>query len=204
MGPLLPSARLDDADDAPMGSAPWRGAPQAQTAASRKPPPPQPRPDKARPSPPGARKLLAGAGVASAWAGVVNVGMTRSVAFTRDALGGENGSPYRSVAEALVPELLLGLGTLLIGMLTFTAVGLGAFAFRRWATRDEPRVYYRCDGGDRSCCENQPHLTYLDNMRGYETDRREFFDSHLRKRPGCREVEPLVVPADDPSEPGWW
>eukprot|EP00976_Prorocentrum_cordatum_P083305 1185178-Prorocentrum_minimum.AAC.3 len=40
--------------------------------------------------------------------------------------------------------------------------------------------------------QGKPHLSYMVNMRGYESDRRRYIDIHLRTRKGCRETDPVV------------
>ena len=88
---------------------------------------------------------------------------------------------------------VVGTGLLMTGLFALYGVGFAAFSVRAWFQRNEDIVYYRCDGGDKTCCEGRPNLAYRTNDRGYETSERKFMDTHLAKRQNCREVEPVVI-----------
>ena len=114
-----------------------------------------------------------------------------------------------AVAESGLTTLSVGVGLTLTSTLTFSALILFALAFQeaKNVIKNEPVIYYRCDGADPTCCVNGPHnkgyherFVYMNHGRGFETRRVQCMRSHLRVSKGCSMLDPLIV---YPKEEKW-
>lgn len=143
--------------------------------------------------------------------GVACVGMA-VCAFEGVVRGGDfilNYDGASGVAKQGVLSLVVGVGLVLASVAAFSACLLFAFAFNetKGVVLNEPIIYYRCDGCDKSCCVNGPHnlgyherFTYLANGRGFETREAASMRRHLRVSKDCRALKPLIV---YPKDAGW-
>jgi hypothetical protein len=171
------------------------------------PPPVRERDDKLRPRARGgasAGRAAASALVCAACAWGVNAAVFDAALPWADAkLTGDPASLPLSAAHDTVQAVLAGGGTMLFMLYGVYAIGLSIYAARRLATRGEPVVWHRCDGGDASCCNNKPAQAYLNNGRGFETENARAMAGHLRWRKGCRKAAPLIVRLAPDEETLW-
>lgn len=112
-------------------------------------------------------------------------------------------------AKSGVLSLTIGLGLVGTSSLAFSSMILFALAFQeaKGVILNDPVIYYRCDGKDKSCCVNGPHnlgyhsrFVYLNNGRGFETREADSMRRHLRISKDCRALKPLIV---YPKEEKW-
>ena len=128
-----------------------------------------------------------------------------ALAVPGSAIVGASGAP----AKSGLLTLTIGVGLTLTSTLAFSTAILFALAFQegKGVMKNEPIVYYRCDGADPTCCVNGPHnkgyherFVYMNHGRGFETRRAGCMQRHLRVSRGCSALKPLIV---YPKDEGW-
>lgn len=131
-----------------------------------------------------------------------------ALAVPGDALVGASGAP----AKSGLLTLTIGVGLTVTSTLAFSTAILFALAFQegKGVIKNEPIVYYRCDGADPTCCVNGPHnkgyherFVYMNHGRGFETRRAGCMQRHLRVSRGCSALKPLIVYPKD-EDWGFW
>jgi hypothetical protein len=193
--------------DAPAPAKRFNTQPFAPQFVAATPPPVRERDDKLRPRARGgasAGRAAASSLVCAACAWGVNAAVFDAALPWADAkLTGDPASLPLAAAHDTVQAVLAGGGTMLLTLYGVYAVGLAVYAARRVATRGEPVVWHRCDGGDASCCNNKPAQAYLNNGRGFETENARAMAGHLRWRKGCKRAQPLIVRLAPNEETLW-